>query len=411
MKRNIFTIFVVSALFGFSFGVYDFVLPFYLSDRGFSYARMANVFALSSASVVFVRVVMGRLSDVWGRKSFYSASLLGSAVASMLTPSAASVPALAALKALREACALTRDTMQSVLLYAESRTGFLNFIGKSRGLEFLSQAGGTLAAGLLLAAWGSPKVLFTSGLVFAGGFLIFSTLFRERPEESVPEGNNGANSARGLSLGMNRNLWVITIAAGVMMLGISISHCFIMPLFFARKFHADESLVGIVMTAHRLSLGVPLLFFSGRLYGRNLKGLYMATVAVQGLTTLASSMIPHFWIASGVWLLHDLFGAGVWVPIQSTLIQVYARDDSRGLDVGTSLAISSLGGVVGPYIAGWLASASISAPFFVSGLITLAAVPIILLLRVDPQELPSEPAEGVLGRSVRTAFSGGERRR
>ncbi|MGC8835057.1 MAG: MFS transporter, partial [Armatimonadota bacterium] len=276
---------------------------------------------------------------------------------------------------------------------------------------FLSQAGGTLAAGLLLAAWGSPKVLFTSGLVFAGGFLIFSLLFREKPEEGVPESNNDVNSGRGLSLGMNKNLWVITVAAAVMMFGISISHCFIMPLFFARKFHADESLVGIVMTAHRLSLGVPLLFFSGRLYGRNLKGLYMASVAVQGLTTLASSLIPHFWIASGVWLLHDLLGAGVWVPIQSTLIQVYARNDSRGLDVGTSLALSSLGGVVGPYMAGWLASASISAPFFVSGLITLAAVPIIMLLRVHPQELPSKSAEGVWERGVRTALSGGRKQR
>jgi len=386
MNRNVVTILIVSALFGLSFGVYDFVLPFYLSERGFSYARMANVFAISSASVVFVRVIMGRLSDVWGRKSFYSASLLGSAAASILTPTALSVPALAGLKALREASALTRDTMHSVLLYAETRTGFLNIIGKSRGLEFLTQAGGTLAAGLLLGSLGSPRILIAAGLTSVAAFFIFTSLFREKPQEP-PAGEQV--SAGVLSFDMSRNLKIITLAAAVSMLGISISHCFIMPLFFVRKFHAEPSSVGVVMTLHRLSLALPLLVFSGWLAGFNLRGLYMASIACQGITTILAAVIPHFWAASLVWLLHDLIGAGVWVPIQSTLIQAYSRESTRGLDVGKSLALSSLGGVAGPYVAGWLAPFSISAPFLASGIITLAAVPILLLLSIDPEDLPT----------------------
>ncbi|MGQ9698763.1 MAG: MFS transporter [Armatimonadota bacterium] len=385
MNRNVATILIVSALFGLSFGVYDFVLPFYLSERGFSYARMANVFAISSASVVFVRVVMGKLSDAWGRKSFYSASLLGSAVASVLTPTAISVPALAGLKALREASALTRDTMHSVLLYAETRTGFLNIIGKSRGIEFLTQAGGTLAAGILLASLGSSRILIGAGLVSAVAFFIFTSMFREKPQEpSAAE----ENSAGIFSFDMSRNLKIITLAAAVSMLGISVSHCFIMPLFFARKFNAAPSAVGVVMTLHRLSLAFPLLIFSGWLSGFNLRRLYMASIACQGITTILAAAIPHFWAASIVWLLHDLIGAGVWVPIQSTLIQAYSRECARGLDVGKSLALSSLGGVAGPYLAGWLAPISISAPFLVSGIITMAAVPILLLLSIDSDDLP-----------------------
>ncbi|MGQ9526030.1 MAG: hypothetical protein ACUVTZ_14510, partial [Armatimonadota bacterium] len=48
----------------------------------------------------------------------------------------------------------------------------------------------------------------------------------------------------------------------------------------------------------------------------------------------------------------------------------------------------SLGGVAGPYLAGWLAPISISAPFLVSGIITMAAVPILLLLSIDSDDLP-----------------------
>lgn len=402
MKRNVATILIVSGLFGLSFGVYDFVLPFYLSERGFSYARMANVFAISSASVVFVRVIMGRLSDVWGRKSFYSASLLGSALASALTPGAVSVPALAALKALREASALTRDTMHSVLLYAETRTGFLNIIGKSRGLEFLTQAGGTLAAGLLLGSLGSSQILIAAGLVSVLAFLIFTSLFKEKTQE--PSADEPA-SAGVFSFDMSRNLKIITLAAGVSMLGISVSHCFIMPLFFARKFDADPSSVGVVMTLHRLSLALPLLMFSGWLSGFNLRRLYMASIACQGVTTVLAAVIPHFWAASLVWLLHDLIGAGVWVPIQSTLIQAYSREGTRGLDVGKSLALSSLGGVAGPYVAGWLAPFSISAPFLASGIITLAAVPILLLLSIDPDDLPADDGRTLAPQKLTAARS------
>lgn len=402
MKRNVATILIVSGLFGLSFGVYDFVLPFYLSERGFSYGRMANVFAISSASVVFVRVIMGRLSDLWGRKSFYSASLLGSAVASTLTPAAVSVPALAALKALREASALTRDTMHSVLLYAETRTGFLNIIGKSRGLEFLTQAGGTLAAGLLLGSLGSSRILIAAGLVSVIAFLIFTSLFREKPQE--PSADEPA-SAGVFSLDMSRNLKIITLAAGVSMLGISVSHCFIMPLFFARKFDVGPGSVGVVMTLHRLSLALPLLVFSGWLSGFNLRRLYMASIACQGITTILAAVIPHFWAASVVWLLHDLIGAGVWVPIQSTLIQAYSREGTRGLDVGKSLALSSLGGVAGPYVAGWLAPISISAPFIASGIITIAAVPILLLLSIDPDDLPADDSRTIAPQKLTAARS------
>jgi MFS family permease len=381
MNRNVAVILFVSTLFGLSFGAYDFVLPFYLAERGMSYARMGNVFALASASVVLVRVVMGRLSDVWGRKGFYSVGLIGSAAANALTPLAATVPGLAALKALREAAALTRDTMQSVLLYAENKKSFLTFIGKSRGLETLSQAGGTLVAGLLIAAWGSPKLFFAAGALALLAYFVFAALFHERPdpgdEQMAPAETNI------FSFDLSPELRIVTLTATLVMLGVSISHCFIMPLFFVRKFGADERLVGVVLTLHRLAFAASLLLFSGRLGRYNQKNLFMLCVGVQGLTTVLAAVIPHFWASALVWLLHDLLGAGVWSPIQSTLVQVYSRDASRGLDVGKSLALSSLGGIAGPYIAGMLAPISISAPFLASGIVTMVAAPMLLPLQVE----------------------------
>ncbi|GAH59034.1 unnamed protein product, partial [marine sediment metagenome] len=44
-------------------------------------------------------------------------------------------------------------------------------------------------------------------------------------------------------------------------------------------------------------------------------------------------LIPDLAIAAIVWLIHDLFGAGVWIPIQSRLIQKYSHPSARGRDL------------------------------------------------------------------------------
>jgi hypothetical protein len=70
-----------------------------------------------------------------------------------------------------------------------------------------------------------------------------------------------------------------------------------------------------------------------------------------------------------VWLPRDLLAAGLWIPIQSAIIQDACREGSRSLDLSKTLAIPALGGSIGPVLAGWLAGIDISAPYFVSGLL------------------------------------------
>ena len=95
-------------------------------------------------------------------------------------------------------------------------------------------------------------------------------------------------------------------------------------------------------------------------------------------------MLPGAAAATGVWLLHDLIGAGIWAPIQNTIVQQYSRPDSRGLDVGRVAAIGLVGAIFGPFIAGYLAGIWIGGPFFVSGaLMVLAAAP-LAALRLEP---------------------------
>jgi len=88
-----------------------------------------------------------------------------------------------------------------------------------------------------------------------------------------------------------------------------------------------------------------------------------------------------------VWLLHDLLGAGIWLPIQQRYIQRYARPESRGADVSKSLGLMQLGNVLGPFIAAALPTclpansvATYSAPYVVSGVVV--ALSSLLLIRL-----------------------------
>ena len=100
----------------------------------------------------------------------------------------------------------------------------------------------------------------------------------------------------------------------------------------------------------------------------------------------ACALVPHFLLATIVWLTHDLVGGAVWIPVQKTLIQRFARSEVRGRQVGQVLAISNLGWIPGPLIAGFVADRSISGPFFLSGIFILGSALMLLPLRVETEK-------------------------
>jgi MFS family permease len=382
VSRNIKTVLAVSVLFGASTGIYEFVLPYYLDERGLSFERMGTVFAVAAAGTLAVRIIMGRLADVWGRKLFYSLSLGGSGAAMWLTPFSGSVLGQSCLKTIREAMFLTRETLHPVILYEESRGRFMDFMGKTRGMEFLFQGAGTLLSGALFVALGTGGNLQLAGGMLVAGLVFFSLLFKEQWHPRARVASGGLRDL--FSFDMHRNLQVITISVFIFNVGLTTSHCFIMPLFFSEKFGASAYTVSWVMVGHRLTIALPLLI-AGSLAIRNLKWTYIWTLALEGVVLSASAVIPNFYASAAVWLLHDLLGAGIWIPIQNMLIQEYTRPSQRALEVGKLLAFGGLGAILGPFIAGYLAQrVNVSAPFFVSGILMVAAAGALIWLRPAP---------------------------
>lgn len=379
MNRNVKILLFISILFGLSLGIYEFILPFYLKDRGMSFASMGVIFSLSSVAMFFIRIHAGQLSDIHGRKIFYSLALLGAGIANFFTPFTARIFSLTILKSLRESAAMVQESIHSVVLFEFSKKKFLDFIGKTTGAQWVFQGMGAFLAGILLMWFGYRNAfLFTAGLLFLA-FFVFSLFFKEPEIQRTKQSPIPVSKL--YAFDFSRPLMIITLSNFVFMIGMGCSHSFVMPLFFTDKFQVSRQVASIIMALHRLLLGAPMIFAAWFIKeGMSLKRLYIWFVFIEGLALSACALIPNFLIATIVWLAHDYVGAAFWGPVQKTLIQQYSRPESRAYDVSKVAAFSTLGWIIGPIIAGFLSPLSISAPFFVSGIIMMISVLILVPL-------------------------------
>jgi len=393
MNRNLWLALGTAVLFGLATGVYEYVFPLFLKSRGITYTAMGGIFAVAGAAMVLVRIYMGGLSDRWGRKQLFGWALVCCGLGTAAPPLLAGLLAQSAMKIVRDIAALTRETLFPIVLYEEQRGAFLNFIGKFRGVEYLVQAGGTLLAGTIIAVLGTgagyPFALYVAGGVLAVAATVWALQFTERQRAPAAQ----VITLRELfDFDLHHNLRIVLIAGVIFSFGVAISHNFYLPIFFMDRFAISDIWNARLMSLHRVTIALPLLLV-GNLPIKNLRAWYCWGFVIEGVTMAACAVVPHFRLSAGIFLLHDLVGAGIWVPIQAMIIQHYSRDDRRGIEVGKVLAWTSTGAIAGPLAAGFLlhlgdvypslAKISTTFPFFFSGLVMIAGVIPLLWLKLE----------------------------
>ena len=385
MTRNFATLLTTSLFFGLAVGIYEFALPYFLDSRGIPIPRMGMLYAVAALVIFFGRVYAGHLSDRFGRKSVYAAAVAVTGLVNLLTPVAVGLWLQTALKSLFDSGAMVFDSMYQLCLHDEGRRGYLSRMGRTRGVQALSAAVGTLFAGLLIAELLYVPTFWTASVACACGLVVFLIGYRPRADAgSDAECSPGERDRPrpGVSLRLCGPLAVLAVSSLIFTVGLSASHCFVMQLYWAERFGASASTTGVILMLHRFTIALPLLLLTWRAQ-KWLRRVFVVFLTVEGLVLVASGFIPHLWVAAAVWLLHDLFGAGVWMPAQSALIQRYSREGRRGADMSTVFAIGSLGWVGGPLIAGAVFDAWPGGPFVISGALMVVSAAVLLLLPPD----------------------------
>jgi len=414
-SRNFRVLILSSSLFGLAFGIYDLALPLFMHASGFTALQGSLVFAVPLGVSIVLRLWIGRFSDFLGRKVFYTLSMFGAAVCSFLTPFFPIVSAQVGLRSLWMACQSMRDTLHSVFLYETAKEKFISIVGKTNAAHLVFQA-----AGLILVGYGlgwvlpgkagaqenyMPVLMLSSAAALAASAALAIGLreqFRTAPLQT------SVFLKELVSVEFDARLYVLMAAMIVFSIGLGTCHTYTMYVFWQDRFGISRSGMGWLMAAHRLAFAVSSFMAGFVVRGwvhKHRRGVMMALICVQGVTTAAAGIIPQFWPALVVWLMHDLLGAGVWSPIRQSLLQRYSRGHVRGTDTAKALAIGEAGMIVGALLAGWLyrpeAAALVRAaiplpggdkahlglPFLVGGVITVVSVvPLLALLVMDPEE-------------------------
>jgi len=389
VRYNVAILFVVCVGYGFSTGCVDFVVPYYLRSLGMSFKTIGTIFTVSAIAMFFLRLYLARLSDLVGRKALYVGSLVLSSVSFLAFPFVRSLLGLAGLRTGADLSFSVRETMHATALYETRAHGYLNLQGKTRGVEMLFTALGTLAGGYLL---------FSYAAAFAVPFVVlmattaaFSVWFAEPAELAVSRSRTGLLEL--VTTAFPREIKVLGLSGFIFGIAISMSHRYMPPLFFSAKFQLAEGTVAQIQLVHILSHVLPL-FLVGWLVTRRLKTVFFWTLLVEGVFLGLAGCFGRLGPTLFFWWTHDIIGAGLWAPIQWALIQRYARKESRGLGASFVPAAMALGSIPGPFLAGQLAeltrvpftaipiseAVAVSLPLVVSGAIMVAsAIPLLWL--------------------------------
>jgi len=369
---------LVSWLFGYASGAYEVLFPLYLDWIGVSFRDMGILFGITAAVIMLFNVVIGSKSDVVGRKIFYAVSLALCSLVNFLVPLFRRLWETVLLSIGQSGATSIRGTVHNVLLFELTRKAFVSAYSRVNGTEYFAQALGLLGAGLVLAATSFNMTFLLSSAILFGALLIFLFGFREeRSGVEIASGERGADAY------MPRELKIFAVSGLVMAVGFGCSHGFMTPLFFVKKFGADNETLSLILTLHRLSFAVPLIFADkvlAFLRRYSSKSIVIALMTYQGVSISVAAFIPSLLPATVVFVTHDLLAAAFWSPAQSALIQSYCREERRGADSSKVGSISSIGGIAAPFIAGLLATLDISYPFLTSGIITVLAALILLLI-------------------------------
>ncbi len=377
MNRNTYVLIFIAALVGISNGIYLFIYPFFLGDLGISFGDMGIIFSVAAVVMAVLGIILGWLSDLSGRKKYYSFSISLGFLTTFLTPILHRFWELMVVKIFRDTANSLRMALHPTLIYDYTKKGFTRLLARTQGLTSLMAAIGTFASVYLLSSFGYSGSFFISSIVILGATTIFVLIYTEKTRETRRVTFSGLRSA--FTWNIPRNLKFIAGSSFVFSLGNQISHGFIAPLFFSIKFGLNPLTVAIIMSLHRLSSGLPMILGASFIFQRqsliekHLKKLVMISLLYQGVMIAITGFSPNFLLAVIGWLTHDIFGPPLRAPAQGTLIQRFSSDENRGRDTNVVNAFGKIASIISPLLAGFLATANVSLPMMVSGLIGASA--------------------------------------
>lgn len=367
------------------------ILPLAGSDLGATGAWLGLTISASALTQIPATILLGRLSDRFGRKSFIAAGLAINAAAAAGYTLADSVPELIAFRALSGlgmAFLYTTSFAYAGDLAPRGREGF--YMGTFAMAQVLSFGTGPLLGGVILDAAGADGAFLTMLATTGCSALAIVALLPQAPKRSYSAVVAGSQLA--IMLRSPRMLASLTYYA---VWGVSIGAAFAFMSVFLRDHLGAAGLeIGLVLSA-RSFLGGALQSPAGRLADR-----YSRTALAAGGTAIIGSLMFGVAGAESYAVILLLFALlGVFDSVSFPAATALAVDEGRQLGMGSTMGVLQmsqfLGMLVGTVGGGGIVGAfGIRSAFVFAGAVTMAGALTVAWATSRPRPLAA-PQPGV----------------
>lgn len=356
------------------FGIVVPILPRYAERFGASPSTVGLLVASFSIAQLVFAPVWGRVSDRIGRKPVLVASLVGTAVGSLLTGLAGSLWLLFAGRIIDGVSGASVSVAQAAVVDiapADQRARLLGLLGAAFGLGFV--AGPAIGA---LAVLGGPEVpfLIAAALAGANAVIAWKRLPETKPHPSelarftAPPDNKAGEFA-----GTQRGTGGLLLVTFCGMLAFSAFEA-TFALFAEGRLDLTESSTYAVFAA----IGIAIVVVQVRVVHPTVRRLGERGAAQLGLAAngagLALLARVEDWALLVPALLLLTVGQGLITPTLASMVAARVGERRLGQGLGVQQAAGGLARVLGPIAGGVMFQhVAVSAPYVAGAVVVLVA--------------------------------------
>ena len=359
------------------FGIVVPILPRYAERFGASPSTVGLLVASFSIAQLVFAPVWGRLSDRIGRKPLLVASLVGTAVGSLLTGLAGTLWLLFAGRIIDGVSGASVSVAQAAVAdIAEpaQRARLLGLLGAAFGLGFV--AGPAIGA---LAVLGGPHVPFFVAAALAGinAIIAWKRLPETKPHPSELARFNAASDDKAGELAQKRGTGGLLLVTFIGMLAFSGFEA-TFALFAEGRLGISESSTYAVFAA----IGVAIVIMQVRVVGPTVRRLGERGAVQLGLLANAAGLAllagVHGWGRLVPALLLLTIGQGLITPTLASMVAGRVGERRFGAGLGVQQAVGGLARVLGPIAGGVVFQhVAVSAPY-VAGAVVVGLALLVL---------------------------------
>jgi MFS family permease len=350
------------------------ILPLYLIDLNFTATEIGIAFSGAAVLLAIFRFLVGKISDLKGRKSLMSLGLLVDSVVTSFYPFLSSISQFSIVKGIKDIAFNMTSTMEDALIG--------DAFPKNIRPRILARLGTVLPLGRALAAITGFAIVtyfsvvtgfYAAALSLFLAFLIFTVFFKEKKKSRI-------TSFQFTTKSISRPLVIVSL--------IGISNSLLFTIAYLPGFFILASSLGLA--EGDLFLMFLLTYIISSFFAWRTEGWIKShgREAVLGISALCAGLFTMAYAIAynSVIFFLALLGVAISFYIWRISYKIVLLDNTnkahRGEQVGFSKMVVSFGSIIGPVTGGLLIDTiSLQSAFIVAGLFGVLGLILSMFLK------------------------------